>query len=117
MKRFLFLLLLLPVIICAETVYVEYDFFDAGYSIWEFVCNIEVPSTEIQYKMDEGKLTGKLNMRAIMRNLANDSVAVDEWNTKSYVSQQENIKSSMSLLDRTSFLLIVCAKKEEGEGI
>lgn len=105
MKKLLLLLILIPVLIAAEPVYVEYDFYDAGYNIWEFVCNIEVPSTEIQYKMEDGKLTGKLNIRAVMRNMQNDSIAVDEWNTKSFVSQQENIKSSMSLLDRTSFFL------------
>lgn len=89
----------------ADELYTDNTLFYVGENTFQFICDFEVPSKHIKYKMEDGKLTGKLNITAIMRNLDNDQTAKDEWSTKSYISQVEDITSSLSLLDRTSFFV------------
>lgn len=107
MKRFIicFLILLASVFIYTDELYTDNTIFYAGENTFQFISDFEVPSKHIKYKMEDGKLTGKLNITAIMRNLDNDQTAKDEWSTKSYISQVEDITSSLSLIDRTSFFI------------
>ncbi len=105
MKKLFLILLLIPLFLTSAQVSVDYNFFDAGKGIYELLANISVPSNLIKYENMEGKLTGKLEINFIIKNLENNKTAKDVWNTSSYISKNEKINKKMSLIDNTSFFL------------
>lgn len=105
MKTKIFLSVLLASLILSSEVFTDITLFKAQKNLYQMICDIEVPSSGITYKTMDGKLTGIINIRAIIRNMETNQTANDEWNTKSLISKSEEIKRSMSLLDRTSFVL------------
>ena len=105
MKKILILSLLLSALIISAEMFTDVTLFKAQKDLYQMICDIEVPSDNITYKSIDGKLTGIVNIRAIIRNMKTNQSVNDEWNTKSLISKSEEIKRSLSLLDRTSFVL------------
>ncbi|PIP13970.1 MAG: hypothetical protein COX48_02770 [bacterium (Candidatus Stahlbacteria) CG23_combo_of_CG06-09_8_20_14_all_34_7] len=105
MKKILILLVMLSYLIIYAEMFTDLTVFKAQKDLYQIICDIEIPSSDIAYLPVDGKITGLINIRAIVRNLNTNQSVNDEWNTKSLISKSEEIKRILSLLDRTSFVL------------
>ncbi|MFO8062873.1 MAG: GWxTD domain-containing protein [bacterium] len=105
MKRSVFILLILSVIILNADISVDINRFDAGKGIWEVVCNIAYPSRMLEYTREEGKLIALLNIDIIIKDTETGNTVTDSWTTSSIISKTEQITKEMSLIDQSAFLL------------
>ncbi|MDD3803220.1 MAG: GWxTD domain-containing protein [bacterium] len=105
MKNFLILSMMFLSLIVNAEIFTDVTVFKAQKDLYQLICDIEIPSAGITYKNVDGKLTGLVNIRALLRNMETNQSVNDEWNTKSLISKSEEINRHMSLLDRTSFVL------------
>ncbi|MGE3062629.1 MAG: GWxTD domain-containing protein [bacterium] len=105
MKKSILLSVMLLSLLIHSEMFTDVTVFKTQKDLYQIICDIEIPSKNIMYKNVDGKLTGIVNIRAIIRNMETNQSVNDEWNTKSLISKIEEINRNMSLFDRTSFVL------------
>ncbi|MEO0234019.1 MAG: GWxTD domain-containing protein [candidate division WOR-3 bacterium] len=79
--------------------------FKAQDNIHQIFYDIQFYAKDITYKNVDGKNTGILHFKIFVKNLETSQEIYDEWNSKSYISQSEQLNREMFLLDRSSFIL------------
>lgn len=97
------------VLLFSISIFSNYDVsitsFKAKDNIHQIFYDIQFYAKDITYKNIDGKNTGILHFKVFVKNIETSQEIFDEWNSKSYISQSEQLHRDMFLLDRASFIL------------